>query len=259
MDLSFPFVTDWDEDGRKDILCGEGTNTIQDPGNIRIFLNVGSNEEPSFSRFDYVCAGDSQLFIEVAAPVFQDLDMDSLKDLVVGNVSGCVYFYRNTGLPGTPAFSAQRETLRTINGDFIDAYVDSRVNLVDWDEDGDPDVLIGGQDGYVQLCKNTANIGIDAGHEGPCPNAGLIATPNPCRDHAWLEYSLEKPSCVEIALYSPAGQVRASLHKAVQPAGFHRFRMNVEHPQMHMIGPGVYFAVLRAGAQVRTTKLILLR
>ena len=47
-----PYVVDWNKDGKKDLLVGQF-----DGGKMRIYLNRGSNNKPSFKDFTYFQAG----------------------------------------------------------------------------------------------------------------------------------------------------------------------------------------------------------
>lgn len=49
-----PTVADWNGDGKKDLIVGSFTGT---PGNVRLFLNVGSDAQPRFDGFTYMEAG----------------------------------------------------------------------------------------------------------------------------------------------------------------------------------------------------------
>ncbi len=48
---SVPAVADWNEDGLKDLIVGEGTAFFD--GKVRIYLNIGSNQAPEFAGFVY--------------------------------------------------------------------------------------------------------------------------------------------------------------------------------------------------------------
>jgi hypothetical protein len=50
-----PFVTDWDSDGKKDLLVGQFGE-----GLLRLYRNEGENTAPEFRRLEYVTAGDAR-------------------------------------------------------------------------------------------------------------------------------------------------------------------------------------------------------
>ncbi len=47
--FAIPDVVDWDEDGRKDLLVGQG-----DPGKIRLYLNQGTDQAPVFNGSSFI-------------------------------------------------------------------------------------------------------------------------------------------------------------------------------------------------------------
>jgi hypothetical protein len=53
-----PVVVDLDEDGKKDLLVGQFLQ-----GKIRYYRNVGSDEKPVFTEFEYVKAGGSDISV----------------------------------------------------------------------------------------------------------------------------------------------------------------------------------------------------
>ncbi len=46
-----PFMTDWDGDGKQDLLLGQF-----DAGKIRFYANTGTNYNPTFGSFSYLQA-----------------------------------------------------------------------------------------------------------------------------------------------------------------------------------------------------------
>lgn len=50
---SVPSFVPWNDDDLPDLIVGEGGGTVG-PGMVRVYLNVGSMDEPSFGDFSYV-------------------------------------------------------------------------------------------------------------------------------------------------------------------------------------------------------------
>jgi hypothetical protein len=46
-----PTVVDWNGDGKKDLIVGSFTG---DPGNVRLFINIGTEAEPKFGKATFL-------------------------------------------------------------------------------------------------------------------------------------------------------------------------------------------------------------
>ena len=158
-------VTDWDGDGRKDIIFGEQY------GLIFFLKNVGTATVPSFVRQEYV-RGDDGNPISVgfaAAPVMVDWDGDNREDLLVGTHYNRIAWFRNVGSNTARKFSYQGilkigsaplELPASPNGGGVGSpYTKDYypvLEAVDWDNDGDRDLLAGGYvTGKIFLYRNT--------------------------------------------------------------------------------------------------------
>lgn len=146
---SVPYMDDWNEDGRPDLLIGSHD------GRIWLYINDGTPNAPHFTSAAYVQENGSTMDVgDRAAPCVADLDGDGLRDLIVGEIYGKVRFYRNQGSPGNPLFSGY-EVLRT-SGTDIAAISSARPDAVDWDNDGDVDLVLGQYLGVPILHENDA-------------------------------------------------------------------------------------------------------
>ncbi len=143
-----PVVVDWNNDGKKDLLSGNSS------GNILLYLNVGSNAAPVFNTSTYLTAGGSTIIHFESCCEVCDLDMDGKKDLLVGDYTGNIYFYSNTGTDADPAFSSG--VLLQAGSSNLDVSYYARFDAVDWDEDGDRDLVVGEWDANVYLFLNTS-------------------------------------------------------------------------------------------------------
>ena len=146
--LAIPVVHDWNEDGKKDLIVGN------DPANIRIYLNTGTNQSPQFNSFSYMSTNPTITQIK-NAPDIGDLNGDGLKDLAFGWWLGTVVFYPNSGSNASPLFIGDYEL--TALGTVIDPGGWTHMEFNDWDEDGDLDLLYGEWYGDVYLHLNLSS------------------------------------------------------------------------------------------------------
>ena len=137
---------DIDGDGDIDVFIG-GTD-----GNTTLFRNIGTTALPSFAsesnNFGLTDVGFS------AAPAFADIDGDGDLDAFVGELSGSITFFRNTGTALVPSFVSEANNFGLINEpSFV------RPAFADIDGDGDLDAFVGTGDGTPLFFRNvgTAN------------------------------------------------------------------------------------------------------
>jgi hypothetical protein len=133
---SAPYILDWNNDGKKDILCGE------DYGGIRLLINEGTDAQPVFNTVEVIMDGIVPLDVgSRAAPVAVDGTGDGRKDLLVGETSGHIFFFRNVGTDENPEFEGS--LLLEAGGAVLDVESYSRLDVADWDGDGVNDILCG--------------------------------------------------------------------------------------------------------------------
>jgi len=87
-----------------------------------------------------------------SAPEFIDIDQDGDQDLLVGDDSGIINFFRNDGTAAAPNFVPITGPSNPFNG--IDVGDDSTLEFVDIDLDGDLDVFIGENAGGINFFEN---------------------------------------------------------------------------------------------------------
>lgn len=255
---SYICVHDWNEDGNKDLIIGEAERQPPNNGNIRIYMNDSLNSAPKFKDLELMCAANEPILIDHACPVITDLDRDSLKDLVLGNVNGYIYFFKNRGSNDRPLFNAEYETLSTISGTFIDALTLSRFCFTDWSNDGDLDIVLGGQDGYVWLCENSM-ITACMQTEKKIADDRFGIMNNPTKLPIVLAWRNIPDDKVDITLYDAAGRnlYELSLYPKFQEEGIYAW-----HP-FDISGKqslnGVYFLNIHRQTLRQTIKLVILK
>jgi hypothetical protein len=135
---SSPFFCDFDGDGDLDLVSGSQL------GDIKYYENIGTSAAPAWlPSHGYFASIDHSIYSAIA---LGDLDGDHLPDAVVGDLSGNLFYHRNTG-----------------TGFVYDASVFVGINvggwsvprLVDMDDDGDFDLVVGNEAGQLRYYRNT--------------------------------------------------------------------------------------------------------
>jgi hypothetical protein len=149
-----PCFFDYDADGDADIFIGNYgyySSSGVYGSKISLYRNNGTAANPIYqlitTDFATIQAQDSNLF--ALAPTFGDLDGDGDRDMLIGDLTGKLTFFRKD--PG----STDNFVLATPNYQAIDVGNFAMPQLVDVDKDGLLDLLIGEQTGYVRYFRNT--------------------------------------------------------------------------------------------------------
>jgi hypothetical protein len=139
---SYPYLVDWNEDGKVDLLVGNGG------GYLHLFLNQGDG---NFASGVMVKAGGKDVDTgSRATPCVTDWNEDGKKDLVMGNGSGEIFLYLNEGTNQQPVFG---KPIKLNNGK-LDVGSDSAPDVVDWNGDGKKDLVVGNDNGEIIVFLN---------------------------------------------------------------------------------------------------------
>lgn len=151
-----PTWVDIDEDGDLDLFIGSGDGTIffyQNRGNR--LLPVLELVTPTYMGLD---AGENSV------PNFADTNADRAPDLLLGNHQGETRIYYNQGVATRALFCpedlAQRAQLpgcaqaESVLLGSIAPQVDATPTFVDWEQDGDLDILVGKSGGRLDFYLN---------------------------------------------------------------------------------------------------------
>ena len=127
-----PAFVDIDGDGDMDLFIGEYY------GDTLFFENTGTNSSPAFATAVTNPFGLTSLGY-MTSPTFADIDGDGDFDALITDYYGDNYFYQNTGTPSAPVFAAPTTNpFGIVNGG-----IKSKPEFVDFDDDGDYDLVIG--------------------------------------------------------------------------------------------------------------------
>lgn len=149
-----PVLYDYDNDGLLDLMIGydefiNATRTRKT--GIRFYKNTGTASSPSFELIDSDVATISQYnFVSPVYPAFGDLDGDGDKDMIIGNEDGRLAYFINNGGPGNVSdFSFVAFYYMSID---VGKY--STPQIYDLNNDGLNDLIIGEQNGIINMYKN---------------------------------------------------------------------------------------------------------
>jgi len=258
---SWPWICDWDEDGRKDLLVGQ--EGIGQPCNVYVYLNQGTNAAPVFGDSTPVLFNGSTLPYYRTIPVLQDLDLDGKKDMVLGGWYSDVRFYTNVGTNASPVFNeyiylVQPDSQYYLNGN------PPRINFTDWDGDSDLDMITCDYYGSVFLRENVTPQAVAENDDQTAVSMNLTISPNPfstatqirCSIHD-TGYLLENPI---LKIYDTEGRIVKSLN-TVSSIEHQESRISWDGRDDHnrKLGSGVYFVTLKVGSEVQTQKLLIIR
>jgi len=161
---SVPSLADWNSDGRPDLIVGEkvGMST----GKVRVYLNQGTAATPVFGDYSHVQSNGGDLSVPAggcqgAFPRVFDFNRDGMKDLLVGTADGKVMLLENINTDADPHFGSPTYVQVGQPGAKADIDVGDRatLDLVDWNNDGNYDLVLGALDGRIRVLLNEAATG----------------------------------------------------------------------------------------------------
>lgn len=134
---SSPVFYDFDNDGDLDMITGTQM------GDIKYYRNKGNAFGPAWEESStYFSSIDHSIYSAVA---IGDVNNDSLPDAIIGDLSGNLYYHRNTG----SGFMQETAVLTDVN---LGGW--SVPRLIDVDSDGDLDIVAGNEDGNLAYIEN---------------------------------------------------------------------------------------------------------
>lgn len=162
-----PAFADVDADGLLDLVVGNfGYYTATTPSQqgsaynagLYYFRNTGTAQAPAFTLIDSDWLGLSEFTPADFdfSPAFGDLDNDGDTDMLVGSNIGAVFYYRNIAGPGVAMNLKYDPNPMWFN---MDIGVASDPAIIDLDQDGLKDILLGERSGNINYFKNAGSPG----------------------------------------------------------------------------------------------------
>jgi len=162
-----PSYVDVNADGKRDLVVSPNdTNSADNFGHIWLYENVGTDAAPIFEfRTDEFLYESSLRIPERSKPAFVDINQDGLTDIVVGSrgyytggtLRPRLFYYENKGTATQPEYVLE-------DGDYLSFSQELTTSVLhpafgDVDNDGDPDLMVGEQEGKLYYFENTGGAG----------------------------------------------------------------------------------------------------
>jgi len=165
---------DYDEDGVLDLIVGVGDwgdygwdnafdnrgRWIRGPlhGYVYLIHNTGTAENAQYDKAEKILAAGKPVDVYgMPSPNFADFDSDGDLDLICGEFVDKFTWFENIGTRKHPRYAAGRYLTYMGKPFQMDLCMIVPVAL-DWDKDGDVDLVVGQEDGRVALVENTGKV-----------------------------------------------------------------------------------------------------
>lgn len=239
---SAPCLADMDNDGDLDLLVGNSS------GRLTYYVNNGSAS--SFS-YQFVSNNYFNIFVgNDATPNLGDLDNDGDLDLLVGTRTGVIQHYRNDGTPSVPNFVQVTANFLGIN-----VAQNSVPCIVDLNNDGDKDMILGNTKGGLYYYENWDVFGIQQiGNEIPSEFNLHQNYPNPFNPLTNIKFQVPNEGFVKLVVFDLLGRELATLVNENLKPGVYKADWDASsYPS------GVYFYRLESGTASFTKKMMLIK
>ncbi len=156
---AYPVFFDYNADGKMDLIVsnhGYFLDSAVYPAGLALLKNTGTAFDPDFELVTRDYANIISFGFVRPHPAFGDIDGDSDEDMIIGESTGALHYFRNTAGPGNTASFI----LETANYQSIDVGQHSSPQLVDVDRDGLLDLVIGELNGNLNYYLNTGSVNV---------------------------------------------------------------------------------------------------
>jgi hypothetical protein len=165
---------DYDGDGALDLVVGVGDwsdygwdNAFDKQGRwtrgplhgyVYLIRNTGTTENPQYGKAQKILAAGKPVDVYgMPSPNFADFDGDGDLDLICGEFIDKFTWFENIGTRRRPKYAAGRYLTYAGKPLEMDLCMIVPVAL-DWDKDGDVDLVVGQEDGRIALVENTGQV-----------------------------------------------------------------------------------------------------
>lgn len=188
-----PTFADLDNDGDKDMIIGDLVGKLhyfrKDAGPADNFVLVAAN-------YQSIDVGSN------AAPQLIDVDRDGKVDLLIGEQSGNLNYFRNTGTSAAPVFTLTSNTFGGV--DVREATMISGFSIPYlWDNNGVYSLIVGSERGYIYRYDN---IDGNLGGNFTLTDSTYITTQEGLRVAPWMGY-INGDTLIDLIVGNYAGGV----------------------------------------------------
>lgn len=152
---TIPVIVDIDNDGKDDLLIANFyryKNPSIKESTIAYYKNTGTTSNPSYTLIDYNWMNfDQSNYGLRLVPTFGDINGDGKKDMILGRENGTLVYYIGTGTN----FSNPQTNFQDAQANVIQVGGHSFPQLVDLNEDGLLDLIVGSRTGKIWHYQNT--------------------------------------------------------------------------------------------------------
>lgn len=152
-------VGDWTEYGWDDAFNAQGQWT-RGPlhGYVYLLRNTASNDQPAYAAAVKIEADGKPVDVfGMPSPNLADFDGDGDLDLLCGEFVDKFTYFENVGTRTAPKYAAGRRVMLGDEPLAMDLCMIVPV-AIDWDNDGDVDLIVGQEDGRVALVEHTGKM-----------------------------------------------------------------------------------------------------
>ncbi len=152
-------VGDWTDYGWDNAFDEEGV-WKRGPlhGYLYFIKNVNTTENPKYEKPVLIYAGESPIDVfGMPSASLADFDNDGDLDIICGEFLDGFTYFENNGSAKKPKYASGRKLTHSEKPILMDLEMIIPV-VIDWDKDGDYDLIVGQEDGRVALVENSGKV-----------------------------------------------------------------------------------------------------